>query len=162
MKKKPFFCVVENEIQAESVAIELALEGFTHYDVSVLLPENRGESDKWSTSGAYSCMSSETGASLGALGLLALSGNLPVPGLGTLLAKGPLMIALRGDFDLVEALKSLGIPEEMSHDYAEKVSHGGILMGVFVRNGSPEEKIISHIFSDSRVQSVFPLKEAVV
>lgn len=157
MKKVSLFCLTENELQAEAVSIELALEGFTHHDISILLPETPA-----SRSGLLLASLADPGKPVtpGALGLLALASNVPLPGIGTLLARGPLVLSLRGDMDVQRALIEAGIPLEQAAWYMEKVMEGKVLIGVLVREGSPEEKVVSSIFIEAGAEAVFPLKEA--
>lgn len=71
-----------------------------------------------------------TGAAWGGLGGLALgAGALVVPGIGPLLAAGPIAAALTGAAagGLAGGLIDWGIPEERSREYEEKVKQGNTL-----------------------------------
>jgi hypothetical protein len=76
------------------------------------------------------------GAVGGTLGLLAGLGALAIPGVGPLIAAGPIMGALAGlgvggtVGGLVGALVGLGIPEYEAKRYEGRVKDGGILLSV--------------------------------
>src|ERR1700743_24173 len=76
------------------------------------------------------------GAVGGTLGLLAGIGALAIPGVGPLIAAGPIMGALAGlgvggaVGGMVGALVSLGIPEYEAKRYEGRVKDGGILLSV--------------------------------
>src|ERR1700743_332696 len=76
------------------------------------------------------------GAVGGSLGLLAGIGALAIPGVGPLIAAGPIMGALAGlgvggaVGGLVGALIGLGIPEYEAKRYEGRVKDGGILVSV--------------------------------
>jgi hypothetical protein len=78
-----------------------------------------------------------TGAVLGGIaGLLVGAGALAIPGIGPIVAAGPLAAALTGAGlgaaagGLIGALAGWGIPEEEAGLYAEGVRRGGTLVGV--------------------------------
>jgi hypothetical protein len=76
------------------------------------------------------------GAVGGTLGLLAGIGALAIPGVGPLIAAGPIMAALAGlgvggaVGDIVGALVGMGIPEYEAKRYEGRVKGGGILLSV--------------------------------
>jgi hypothetical protein len=82
-----------------------------------------------------------TGAGVGAVlgglgGLLVGLGALAIPGIGPVLAAGPLAAALTGAGigaaagGLVGALSEMGVPETESHNFAEGIRRGGTLITV--------------------------------
>jgi uncharacterized protein (TIGR02271 family) len=78
-----------------------------------------------------------TGAAIGGvLGLVAGVASLSIPGLGPLIAAGPIASALAGAGigaaagGLIGGLMKLGVPEEEAHYYAEGVRRGGTLITV--------------------------------
>jgi hypothetical protein len=76
------------------------------------------------------------GAVGGTIGLLAGIGALAIPGVGPLIAAGPIMAALAGlgvggtVGGLVGALAGMGIPEYEAKRYEGRVKEGGILVSV--------------------------------
>jgi uncharacterized protein (TIGR02271 family) len=82
-----------------------------------------------------------TGAAVGGvLGLVAGAAALTIPGLGPLIAAGPIAAALGGAGigaaagGLIGALSNLGVPEEEAHYYAEGVKRGGTLVTLHARS----------------------------
>src|SRR5581483_11478438 len=76
------------------------------------------------------------GATGGVIGLLAGIGALAIPGVGPLIAAGPIMAALAGAGvggtlgGLTGALVGMGIPEYEAKRYEGRVKEGGILLSV--------------------------------
>src|SRR5207253_6326342 len=82
----------------------------------------------------------------GTLGLLAGIGTLAIPGLGPLIAAGPLVSALAGAGaggavgGLIGAMVGMGIPEYEAKRYEGRVKEGGILMSVHCDNSDWTKK----------------------
>lgn len=81
--------------------------------------------------------SAATGATLGGLsGLLAGLGLIAVPGIGPILAAGPLAGALGGVLaggaagGLIGGLSGIGVPQEYARDYAAHIEQGSTLVSV--------------------------------
>jgi hypothetical protein len=77
------------------------------------------------------------GAGVGSLvGLLAGMAGLTIPGIGPMIAAGPLASALSGlvtggaTGGIVGALATIGVPEEYAHEYASQIEHGRTLVSV--------------------------------
>jgi uncharacterized protein (TIGR02271 family) len=86
------------------------------------------------------------GALIGGLGgLLVGLGALAIPGIGPVIAAGPLAAALAGagigavTGGIIGALIDLGIPEESANIYAESVRRGNVLVAAQVADGRVEE-----------------------
>jgi uncharacterized membrane protein len=129
---------------ARDAVQELIDHGFSREDISLVAADERGKiqettatdmGDEDVASGAA------TGAGIGAVlgglgGLLVGLGALAIPGIGPVLAAGPLVAALAGAGigaaagGLVGALADLGIPDEQAEKYAEGVRRGGTLVTV--------------------------------
>jgi uncharacterized protein (TIGR02271 family) len=78
-----------------------------------------------------------TGAAIGGvLGLVAGAASLAIPGIGPIVAAGPIASALAGagigaaTGGIIGALANLGVPDEDAHYYAEGVRRGGTLVTV--------------------------------
>jgi uncharacterized protein (TIGR02271 family) len=78
-----------------------------------------------------------TGAAVGGiLGLVAGAASLAIPGIGPIIAAGPIASALAGAGigaaagGIIGALANIGVPEEEAHYYAEGVRRGGTLITV--------------------------------
>jgi len=149
---------VYDEVSDAQAAVEdLGRAGFPSSDISLLSaaearrrgldvePETRREGNK-SDEGAG--LGAGAGAVVGGLGgLLVGLGTLLLPGLGLVLAAGPLVTTLIGAGigaglgALVGALIGLGIPEEEAHYYAEAVRRGGTLVAVDSEEGRIDDAI---------------------
>jgi uncharacterized protein (TIGR02271 family) len=86
------------------------------------------------------------GAAIGGLGgLLVGLGALAIPGVGPVIAAGPLAAALAGagigavTGGIIGALVDLGIPEESAHIYAESVRRGNVLVAAQVEDNRVDE-----------------------
>src|SRR5690606_38716981 len=95
------------------------------------------------------------GAVLGGLGgLLVGLGALTIPGIGPVIAAGPLAAALTGlagagagavaggvTGGLIGALTGLGVPEENAQYYAEGIRRGGVLVTARVADNRTSEAV---------------------
>jgi len=115
--------------------------GFRNTDVSVLFPENAGTKDfaqeKVTKAPEGATAGAGTGAVVGgALGWLAGIGALTIPGVGPLVAAGPIMAALAGVGvggaigGITGTLIGMGIPEYEAKRYEGQIRKGGILLSV--------------------------------
>ncbi len=129
----------------ESAVRQLELDGFRAADVSVLVPQNIGTKDLAHTKATKAPEGAAAGAGSGAviggaLGWLAGIGALAVPGIGPLIAAGPIVAALAGlgavgaIGGIAGALIGLGIPEYEAKRYEGRLRKGGILVSVHADN----------------------------
>src|ERR1700704_2462876 len=147
-KKTAVFGIYSTRHGAEQAAEALVNGGFATGDISVLLPENLGTreigTEKSTKAPEGATAGAGTGAVLGgALGLLAGIGALAIPGVGPLIAAGPIMATLAGAGvggaigGITGALVGMGIPEYEAKRYEGRVKDGGILLSVHC--GSSDE-----------------------
>ncbi len=140
-KKTAVFGIYSTRRGAEQAANSLVGAGFGMGDISVLLPENLGDRELTTEKATKAPEGATTGAGTGAvlggaLGLLAGIGVLAIPGVGPLIAAGPIMATLAGMGvggtvgGLTGALVGLGIPEYEAKRYEGFVQKGGILLSV--------------------------------
>ena len=119
----------------------LKAAGFRNTDISVLLPKNEGNKDLAHVRATKAPEGASAGAGSGALlggtlGWLVGVGALAVPGLGPLIAAGPIVAMLAGAGaggalgGMTGALVGAGIPEYEAKRYEGRVRHGGILLSV--------------------------------
>src|SRR4029434_10905322 len=93
----------------------------------------------------------------GALGLLAGIGALVIPGVGPLIAAGPIMAALSGAAvgatvgGIAGALIGLGSPEYEAKRYEGKIREGNILISVHAES-SDQVKLAKDIFKRAGAQ----------
>src|ERR1700724_853852 len=100
-KKTAVFGIYSTRNGAEQAAEALVNAGFATGDISVLLPENLGTREIGTEKSTKAPEGATTGAGTGAvlggaLGLLAGIGALAIPGVGPLIAAGPIMGGLAG------------------------------------------------------------------
>ncbi|MEP7190838.1 MAG: general stress protein, partial [Roseiflexaceae bacterium] len=136
--------------EAQSVVQELVNSGFQHNDISLVANDAKGEyanyhpSDTAGSSTAEGAGAGAVGGGVlgGVLGLLVGVGALAIPGIGPVLAAGPLAAALgaagastlvgagigAAAGGIIGALVGAGIPEEDAGFYAEGVRRGGTLV----------------------------------
>ncbi len=138
-KNKAVFGIYTTVAAADLATDTLVKSGFPASVVSALMPENLGSkpiaTEKSSKAPEGAATGAGSGAVLGgALGLLAGIGALAIPGVGPLIAAGPIMAALAGVGvggavgGLTGALIGMGIPEYEAKRYEGYLKKGGILL----------------------------------
>jgi hypothetical protein len=141
--------------EAEHVVRDLTSHGFSNSEISVVANDARGEFGQAREAGrthdagrdkgdavAESAGAGAVGGTVigGTLGLLVGAGLLTIPGVGPVLAAGPIAAALGSTAlgaglgaaagGLVGGLVGLGVPEDEANYYAEGVRRGGTLVSV--------------------------------
>ena len=150
-KNTAVFGIYSSRRIAEDTIDALRDGGFRVEDISVLLPENLGTKDLGTQKATKAPEGAATGAGSGAaiggtLGLLAGIGALAIPGVGPLIAAGPIVAALAGAGvggavgGFTGALIGLGIPEYEAKRYEGRVTKGGILLSVHCDNSDWAKK----------------------
>ncbi len=171
-KNTAAFGIYKSRAQAEQAVDTLVQAGFSNADVSVLLPDQQSSKEfahekntkapEGATTGAAS-----GGALGGTLGLLAGIGALAIPGVGPLIAAGPIVGALAGMGvggavgGLVGALIGMGIPEYEAKRYEGRVKDGGILLSVHC-NTSEEVSRAKEILTQTGAEDVASAGEKAV
>ena len=140
-KNTAAFGIFPSRSAAEAAVDKLTASGFSNQDVSVLMSDQSGSKDFAAEKNTKAPEGTATGVGVGGavggtLGLLAGIGALAIPGVGPLIAAGPIMGALAGlgvggaVGGLVGALVGMGIPEYEAKRYEGRVKDGGILVSV--------------------------------
>jgi hypothetical protein len=124
--------VFNGESQAEKAVRALRDDGFTTNEINVVAKGEEGaeENDPGLTMGQDLTTGAATGGALGGLaGLLAGIGALAIPGLGPIVAAGPIAAGLSGAVagGLAGGLVDWGIPESRGRHFAERVKQGRVL-----------------------------------
>ena len=143
--KQAVIGLVSSQLQAENIVAALRQSGFSNDDISALLPDKKGTRDFAHEQNTKAPEGAVTGASAGGvlggtLGLLAGIGALAIPGVGPLIAAGPIMAALSGAAagaalgGVAGALVGMGIPEVEAKQYEGKVKGGNILLSIHVED----------------------------
>jgi hypothetical protein len=140
-KKTSVFGIFTTMSAADFATDSCIRGGFTAADISALIPENLGSRQIATEKATKAPEGAAAGASSGAviggtLGLLAGLGALAIPGIGPLLAAGPLVAALAGVGaggavgGFAGALIGMGIPEYEAKRYEGYIHKGAILLSV--------------------------------
>jgi hypothetical protein len=140
-KKTAVFGIYSSATQAELAVDTLVSEGFSNADVSVLMADHQGSKDFAHEKNTKAPEGTTTGVAAGGaiggtLGLLAGIGALAIPGVGPLIAAGPIMGALAGlgvggaVGGIIGALVGMGIPEYEAKRYEGRIKEGGVLLSV--------------------------------
>jgi len=138
--------------------------GFFNNDISALFPDRGTTRDFAHKKSTKAPEGATTGAGTGAvlggvLGWLAGIGALAIPGIGPLVAAGPLAAALSGAAvggtvgGITGALVGLGMPEYEAKRYEGKVKDGNILISVHAE-GSDEIDRAKKIFERSGAEDI--------
>ena len=146
MSKTSVICITKTRIQAERIIDRLVGSGFIHSEISVLMPETDSRHDIGHVKATKAPEGTVTGAATGGvaggvIGLLAGIGALAIPGVGPLIAAGPIMAALSGvavgaaTGGVVGGLIGLGIPELEAKIYEGKLKTGNYLVAVHAHDG---------------------------
>jgi len=151
--KKAVIGIVDSETQAERLVNDVHREAsIPLVDISVLLPdrraaqafatEHRTKAPEGAVAGAGA-----GGVLGGTLGLLAGIGALAIPGVGPLIAAGPVMAALSGIAAGVTlggvsgALVGMGISEGDAKGYETKLRSGSVLVAVHIESAEEQQLV---------------------
>ena len=164
------FGIYKTPATAEAAVDHLLSVGFANESVSVLLPDDEStrafahekatKAPEGTTTGVAA-----GGAVGGTLGLLAGIGALAIPGVGPLIAAGPIMAALAGlgvggaVGGMVGALVGLGIPEYEAKRYEGAVKGGGTLLSVHC-DTSEQIDAAKAALKDTGAQDISSAREA--
>ena len=140
-KNVAVFGIYASPALAENAVDHLMGKGFANAAISVLLPDDestRAFAHEKHTKAPEGAATGVTAGGVigGSLGLLAGIGALAIPGVGPLIAAGPIMAALAGlgvggaVGGIVGALVGMGIPEYEAKRYESAVKGGGTLLSV--------------------------------
>lgn len=152
MAKKAVIGLVASEAQAENIVIALQRLGFSSNDISVLLQDQQAtrnfaqeQHTKAPSEGAVAAVSAG-GAVGGTLGFLAGIGALAIPGVGPLIAAGPILATLSGAaagaamVSLAGALVGMGMPESEAKQYEGKIKDGHVLVSIHIHDARQRDQ----------------------
>jgi uncharacterized protein (TIGR02271 family) len=138
--------------EAEATVRELERAGYDRDDISMVASESARASSRTTSSDGDTgaAEGAGTGAVIGgvaggAAGLIASLAGLAIPGIGPILAAGPLVATLTGAGvgavagGLIGALTTAGVPEEHARYYEEGVRRGGTLVTVSASDADADE-----------------------
>ena len=166
---KSVFGIYLTRSNVESAVDALKKAGFSNSDVSILLPENvkTGELETEHSTKAPqgAAVGAGSGAAVGgALGWLVGVGALAIPGIGPVIAAGPLLAALAGIGiggalgGFAGSLVGMGIPEYEAKKYEGRLLKGGILIAVHC-NTEEEANRAKDVLQSSGAQDIATSRE---
>lgn len=146
--------LMENAAEAQQVVQELIADGIDRSNIGVMasgaesgLPVEAAPDS--SVVGASGLKGAGTGAVFGGLtGLLAELAGLAIPGVGPVIAAGPIATALAGGGigavagGAISALTSIGVPEEETQYYTDGLRRGGVLVTVYAEDANMAERSV--------------------
>jgi hypothetical protein len=146
------YCLTKTDAHAVRIANRLKTSGFSPNDISILTPDRGGVRDLGHENSTKAPEGAATGAGAGGLlggtlGWLAGIGTLAIPGVGPLIAAGPILALLTGAAvgaatgGLTGALVGYGIPELEAKQYEGKVKGGNILLSVHTEDGTQVSRV---------------------
>lgn len=144
-KNTAAFGIYASREMAENGVERLLSAAFRNEDISVLLQDNVGTKDFAHEKHTKAPEGTTTGVVAGgiiggAIGALIGIGVLAIPGVGPLIAAGPVIAALTGVGSggvvggIIGALVGMGIPEYEAKRYEGRIKEGGILLSVHCDN----------------------------
>lgn len=168
--KKAVLGVVADSAAANRIVEEFQRAGFRYEDISAIFSDKKASRDFAHEKSTKAPEGAATGAGVGGvvggtLGLLAGLGLLAIPGLGPLIAAGPIMAALTGlgagaaVGGLSGGLVGLGVPEYNAKIYEAKVKEGNVLIAVHVDDSSWSKKA-KKIFEATNATDVAEVSES--
>ena len=169
-KNKAVFGIYSTNRAADQAVEMLMAGGFSSSDISVLFPENLGAREMGTEKASKAPEGAATGAGSGAvlggtLGLLAGIGALAIPGVGPLIAAGPIVATLAGVGvggavgGFTGALIGMGIPEYEAKRYEGRLQKGGILLSVHCET-SEEIKHAKKVLQATRAEDISSTSES--
>lgn len=161
---KAVFCMVNSQDHAELIVNHLRNAGFHEDHISALLPDHKANLDfamRHRTKAPEGATAGVTGGGLvgAGLGWIAAIGALTIPGVGPLVAAGPILAALSGAAvgaalgGVAGALVGMGIPEFEAKLYEGKIRSGGILVAVHCKDSHHVRKA-KEIFHDAGAHDI--------
>lgn len=162
--RRTAFCVATSRPQADQIVDRLKTAGFSHSDISALINDKGSGQDfaREENSKALGGVLAGAGTGIaagGALGWFACIGALAIPGIGPLIAAGPILAALSGATigatvgGITGGLIGLGIPKPEARRCEDKLKDGDILISVHTES-SEESTRAKGIFAQARAEDV--------
>lgn len=149
--KQTVIAVVPSQNAAEEAVTHLKEAGVPASEISALFPDKHGSHDFALEQHTKAPEGALTGVGVGGVlggtfGALAGIGALAIPGVGPLIAAGPILATLSGAAagatvgGVAGALVGLGVPEFEAKQYEGKLKEGNILLSVHVDDRDTERQ----------------------
>ena len=157
--------LVSTPNQAEEAIDRLRQAGFIASDISFLYSDSDGTNTLFHVNSTKAPEGTVAGGSAvglvgGVTGFLVGMGALTIPGIGPLVAAGPVMTALSGAAvgaavgGLGGCLVGIGLPEYEAKLYAGKVSEGGMLIVVHCDNDAAKQNLARSVFEAVKAHDI--------
>lgn len=167
--KKAVMCSAKSENQANLIVEKLRAD-FSLNDISLLLPDRGATRQLGLEKNTKAPEGATAGAGVGGvlggtIGLLAGIGALAIPGVGPLIAAGPILATLSGlaagaaAGGMAGSLVGLGIPEYEAKRYEGMLRSGDILISVHVESSEEIERAKA-IFAAYGAEDIGTVREA--
>lgn len=164
MPNASVFCLAASQSQADVIVMRLRTAGIANGAISVLLPDPQAPDQSAPCRTTMGSEGAATGAGAGGvvggtLGLLAGIGAISLPGIGPLIAAGPIIAAISGAAvgaavgGIAGGLIGLGMPEYDALEYESQVRGGNILISVHAESPA-EVRGVKEIFWASGAQGI--------
>lgn len=158
------YAIADSETQAIRAAERLQVHGISRQDISILSPDPAGRHEVGHSNATKSPEGATVGAGAGLLtggivGWMAGIGALAIPGLGPLIAAGPILAALSGAAlggavgGLSGGLVGLGVPEYEAKQYEGRLNQGKILIAAYT-NDSSKAADIRKIYEEEGLEDI--------
>ncbi len=118
---------------AEKAIRDMRSKGLTDNEMSVIAKGEKGQGNNDNSGGNSLSSGMTTGGVLGGItGLAASAGALMIPGIGPIVALGPLAATVTGAVGggIVGSLVDWGIPAEQAQQYEQDIKSGGAIVSV--------------------------------
>lgn len=161
-------CTARDENQAYDIVVGLKSAGFQSDQISVLLPNHLSTTEFVHEANTKAPEGASIGAGTGGvvggvLGLLAGIGTLAIPGLGPLIAAGPILATLSGIAaggtigGLAGALIGMGLPEVEAKLYESELQAGKIVITADCGNSNERVNAAKEVFRNHDAENVSSL-----
>jgi hypothetical protein len=149
--------LMDNLHEAQAVVREFIASGIAREDIGFMANQRHAVPDsahlnesEGSRAASGALTGAGTGAALGGIAGLALAvAPLAIPGIGPILAAGPIAAALTGAGvgavagSVIGSLTNIGVTEEQAHYYAEALRRGGILVTVAAESQAQVDNVVA-------------------
>jgi hypothetical protein len=164
------YCTAKSGSHAVQIANRLRQSGFAPGDVSVLAPDQASGRELGIKANSKAPEGAATGAGTGAvlggaLGWLVGIGSLAIPGVGPLIAAGPILASLSGVAlggavgGVTGAMVGWGIPEFEAQQFETHLRQGHILISVHA-DDADEAARAREVLSDEHAENISTGTEA--
>lgn len=158
------YCTARTVAQANTIVDRLKARGVTNEHISVVMADNKATREFAVENNTKAPEGAVTGGSAGmvlggTLGWLTGIGALAIPGLGPLIAAGPIMAALSGAAagglmgGVSGALIGMGIPEIEAKQYHDRLQRGEAIITV-TTNAPEDNDRVEKIFAEAGAENI--------